>query len=409
MPSHRLPDDHIRAAKNVDLVAIVRADTRLQRVSSTGQGEYAGPCPKCGGDDRFHVQAAGRWMCRSCHPQWDDAPAYLMWRDNLTFPEAVRRLTGASASPAVAPATPAGPAPTVRPNPDPIWRAAMNQFVARCEATLWGPQGAHARDWLAQRCLEPNTLQEYEYHLGFNPTDTKVAGRYFAARGIVIPRYDTRGNLTHVNVRRLEPNGPKYQAVTGSGPGLFGINLLLDDTPVFLVEGEFDAMLLFQETRLPAVTAGSASNRLTTDDLAALARCTPIVVCFDNDIAGRDGAHRLNALGARVRVVLPPLGHKDITDAHRAGVSLWWWTNACLKAEEAVAPTTRSVDDLMRDLALHGVTLTVDPYSNDVVADHMGEVTATDCMDIARLRPALLRSLACSSVRQTEADERTRT
>ena len=39
----------------------------LKRVASTGGGEFAGPCPFCGGHDRFRVQPANNiWLCRYC-------------------------------------------------------------------------------------------------------------------------------------------------------------------------------------------------------------------------------------------------------------------------------------------------------------------------------------------------------
>ena len=42
-----------------------RLGTRLKRVSTT---EYCGPCPKCGGRDRFSVNAKrGVFNCRGCN------------------------------------------------------------------------------------------------------------------------------------------------------------------------------------------------------------------------------------------------------------------------------------------------------------------------------------------------------
>ena len=42
-----------------NLLALISLDTDLKRIASTGGGEYAGPCPFCGGRDRFQV-AQGR-------------------------------------------------------------------------------------------------------------------------------------------------------------------------------------------------------------------------------------------------------------------------------------------------------------------------------------------------------------
>lgn len=82
---------------DVDLLAIVSADTDLKRVANvSGRGpEYAGACPFCGGADRFRLQPdKGLWWCRQCSPNehWSDAPAYVMRRDNVPYPEALRTL-----------------------------------------------------------------------------------------------------------------------------------------------------------------------------------------------------------------------------------------------------------------------------------------------------------------------------
>lgn len=65
-----------------------------------GRDEYAGPCPWCGGTDRFVVKATGgkdgrgRWMCRQCPPtdgkpyRIGDTAQFLMEMDGLTFNEA---------------------------------------------------------------------------------------------------------------------------------------------------------------------------------------------------------------------------------------------------------------------------------------------------------------------------------
>ena len=59
----------------------------LKKVASTGGGEYAGPCPFCGGRDRFRVNPyanPGRWLCRNCTGgKWQDVIAYIAKRDNL--------------------------------------------------------------------------------------------------------------------------------------------------------------------------------------------------------------------------------------------------------------------------------------------------------------------------------------
>ena len=63
-----------------------------------GCGEWAGPCPNCGGTDRFVVwpehksgAAGGRFLCRGCGAQ-GDAVEFLRVFQNLTYREACEAL-----------------------------------------------------------------------------------------------------------------------------------------------------------------------------------------------------------------------------------------------------------------------------------------------------------------------------
>jgi hypothetical protein len=80
----------IKAA--TDLLALAGRYTRLTRWSAH---EQAGPCPRCGGVDRFHVhQGDGRawWKCYRCQDHPSDCIALVMWADGVDFAEACRRL-----------------------------------------------------------------------------------------------------------------------------------------------------------------------------------------------------------------------------------------------------------------------------------------------------------------------------
>jgi hypothetical protein len=66
-------------------------------VASTNGGEYKGPCPECGGLDRFTIwpempnkngiYRGGRYICRQCG-KCGDAIQYLRDFHGMTFPEA---------------------------------------------------------------------------------------------------------------------------------------------------------------------------------------------------------------------------------------------------------------------------------------------------------------------------------
>ena len=78
--------------REIDLLGRVGRDVtaELKRMSSTNGGEYASPCPWCGGRDRFRVwpnaDPVPRFWCRQCERN-GDAITYVMERDGLTYRE----------------------------------------------------------------------------------------------------------------------------------------------------------------------------------------------------------------------------------------------------------------------------------------------------------------------------------
>ena len=74
----------------MSLVDLISADVTLRRAGSTGGGEYCGPCPWCGGTDRFRVwPEAGNYWCRQCNRK-GDAIQYLRDCRGLSYPEAAK-------------------------------------------------------------------------------------------------------------------------------------------------------------------------------------------------------------------------------------------------------------------------------------------------------------------------------
>ena len=64
----------------------------LKKASGTNGGEWQGPCPACGGDDRFHVwpeqnEGKGAYWCRGCGKTGDNIQ-YLRDFCGLSFRDA---------------------------------------------------------------------------------------------------------------------------------------------------------------------------------------------------------------------------------------------------------------------------------------------------------------------------------
>lgn len=77
-----------------DLLSLAQQDTDLKRVGMY----YIGPCPFCGGTDRFNlkvVRSKDLWICRQCGDgKYKDAIHYLMQRNNWTYGQTMRHVEG---------------------------------------------------------------------------------------------------------------------------------------------------------------------------------------------------------------------------------------------------------------------------------------------------------------------------
>jgi DNA primase len=324
--------------RNTDLLALIGGE--LKRVANTGGGEYAGPCPWCGGRDRFRVQPmAGRWMCRQCSNGWHDAIDFVIKRDNCDFKQAIQTLGGGAH---YVPGLPhkSEPVPAYEP-PAQVWQAEVNEFVAAAQAALRDSENKRALDWLHKRGLTDKTIKRYE--LGFTHGG-QVSG-HGVPKGITIP-CSVAGVLWYCKIRTAsnEPS-EKYKHVTGSKPlAIYGADDFIPGQPALFCEGEFDCMIAHQVLGdvLPCATFGSCKN---LPDLATWGDCfLPLkaaLVTYDNDQPGQEGAQRaVDLLGRRGKAApLPDGDWKDLTDFYLAGGDLWAWIKPYLEEYDPL-PTT---------------------------------------------------------------------
>lgn len=349
-------------AKHSNLIHLVHGFEQLKRVASTGGGEYAGPCPFCGGKDRFRVQpnheGGGLWLCRGCTGgKWQDAIAYVMRRDSVNFVVACQRL-GAGSGLNLHAYRPKQQMPKPKGTPSLAWQSKARQLREQCEQALWSDEGMKARQWLNARGLGDETLQRWR--IGFNPVarfdplaDWGLPEEYndkghlktvWLPRGVVMT-CEIAGTPWYCKIRR-SAGEPKYVNVKGSCTALFNAEGLMSFEVAALTEGQFDCMLLHQAAGdlVGVATLGSANEPLDVSMWARyLLPVSRFLIAYDVDGKSEGGAASLAALSARMRrIYVPKLcpNDKDITDFWKAGGNLRdWLTFELARLNHACAPT----------------------------------------------------------------------
>ena len=346
----------------------------FRRAGAGAKGpEYHGPCPVCGGEDRFHVwpeqNQTGTWWCRQCG-KGGDLIEFYRWRDGLSYREACERAgqtpresswnptTRRPRADSWTPAAPSAPAARWSEHAAKLVRAAANRLQ----------ETPHVLSWLARRGIDAATA--YTFELGWLPTDewrareswglpteTKPDGRakkLWLPAGLVIPFRDPSGEtgeIIRLRIRRDNPD-PRYYIVPGSSREPL-ITMPAVEAWV-VVESELDAIALAAACadlpHLGIAAMGNSTARPTESLHADLQAALHISVALDNDPPKTEGGHDgPGATAAKWWLErypqarrTPPVGGKDPGEMFAAGHSLRDWVLAGLPPRFQPAPTPPS-------------------------------------------------------------------
>jgi DNA primase len=309
--------DELRS--RVSLPGLIGRRVRLVRRGR----EHSGLCP-------FHnektpsfyvVEDKGFFHCFGCGVH-GDAIGFVMRADNLDFVEAVEKLA-AEAGLAVPQAS---PQERERAQRQKTLQEALAAACAFYEARLWSPAGARARDYLAGRGLDDDTIRRFR--LGWAPDDRRALKRalagdypeallveagllrrpedgetydYFRDR-VLFPITDRGGRVIAFGGRILGDGQPKYlnspetplfdkgRTLYGWAAARAGIARLAEPR-VIVTEGYMDVIALDRAGFAGAVAPlGTALGEAQLGELWRLA--PEPILCFDGDSAGQQAAVR---------------------------------------------------------------------------------------------------------------------
>lgn len=347
-------------AAAVDLLDLIKehAGGQFERKSRVHGGEYAGPCPWCGGTDRFCVWPGDdfpHYWCRGCGERGGVAH-FLVKKLSLTWEDARRvEAEGLDISNARKSAEGARSPETTQAGvlgaPCMEWQWMAQRLVRMAAAALHREDGDAPRVMRylqgPRRGLSPETIDAR--HLGYIPQDwycnpeewgmkaDRDIKKVFVPRGILIP-YESDGQIWGLKVRRLtDEKKLRFVKIAGSANALYGADTLVSGACASLSESEFDAMVAMQNAPGAAHCAtGGTDGAREPRWLAKLAMAEAVVVTYDPDSGGDErAAWWLSRLKNSAR--LRPVGG-DLTRMHCAGEPLLgpWLTAGIERAQAAL-------------------------------------------------------------------------
>lgn len=220
-------------------------------------GGYAGPCPICGGNNRFSITTRKNCChCRKeCGISGDTVTAWAKIR-GISNLEAARELVGEASTPkewtpARVEFTP--PAPEIHWH-EPEWQLRAQNILKSSHSEA---DKQVAEQYLALRGIDwPDIVESFElgHRMVWNPSEKKEM------LAIVIPWYQD-GKICHIKYRFLGSDRLRFSSLKGGEPILFGTNVPATASSGILSEGELNAISIKQTIkRLHSWSVGAQGN-----------------------------------------------------------------------------------------------------------------------------------------------------
>ena len=255
--------DFDRVKGSIDLREVVLRYTTLNK---RGQG----PCPFCGGKDRFYL-FKGHWKCNQCH-EGGDVIELVHKVEGVTRAEAAKSLGGNQLPGGNHQRGRSRVFPVYKKEPetppawlDPAWQKRALEIVERAEAQLIDSPGF--------AYFEGRGITEVELlksqRIGYVPDK-------FGRPAVVLP-WCSGDSITAIKYRFIDQGKQRFAQEKGSEPILYGPIKVTgsDSSTLVVVEGEINALVLAQATapkRYDVLSVGSEGNTKGLDALTKLVK-----------------------------------------------------------------------------------------------------------------------------------------
>lgn len=257
----------IDEAKNSSVYSMVSNWTTLKKVTST---EWHGPCPLCGGTDRFHVNTRGNFCgCRKCDRRWDAVGIYAAVH-NIQPGQAAREILGISTVNERRKITKIEPAEKVEEVVrGPEWQAQAAEMIEKAKRELFSHEFPGGLEYLRSRGLNDEVLRAFSIgfdHAKFHPMVQK------SKPAIIIPWIADEIQA----VKYRFPNTShkeRFSQKGGSLPRIFGQQNLTRYDRLVVIEGDLNALSVWQiiNDEADVLSVGNDSSHSALDMAVAIA------------------------------------------------------------------------------------------------------------------------------------------
>jgi hypothetical protein len=311
--------ENIDRAHQVPFERIIeRHGFKLRRVGK----ELIGPCPRCGGTDRFAINLAENiWNCRHCKPGKlsGDPIGFVQWLNGCDFAGAVEYLTGepmpkrnGGDGPIISPEPPpAEPPPRGSPSRRALQITATYNYRNLDDLLLYQvcrqecvEDGKRKKTFLQRRpfgAIEQDlSKQNWIWGLGEGVFLRGLNSDFYAATKERLDRWRNAERIEVEACPHILYRWPELREELAQEPAERRI--------IWIAEGERDCDTLAAWNLVATTNSGGAAN--WRPEHAEELRDADVVILLDNDLAGRKRGHdialSLQGVASRIRVLSWP-------------------------------------------------------------------------------------------------------